>query len=66
MKIVYYFGEKYYNKSRTMMGMLYTEKGERYDWGYVQRDVDNGQDVVVRKATPQMIEWADKQLENFK
>ena len=66
MKIVYYFGDKYYDQSKSMMGILYTEKGERYDWGKLQNDVDNGQDVVVRKATPDMIKWADEQLENWK
>ena len=66
MKIIYYFGNKYYDQSKTMMGVLYTDKGERYDWGFLQRDVDSGQDVVVRKATPDMIKWADTQLERFK
>ena len=66
MKIVYYFGDKYYDQSGTMMGVLYTDKGERYDWGFLQRDVDNGEDVVVRKATTDMIKWADTQLEDFK
>ena len=63
MKIVYYFGDKYYHKSGTMMGALYTDKGRRYDWGKLQHDVENGEDVVVRKATPEMIQWADKFLE---
>lgn len=66
MKIVYYFGNKYYDQSGTMMGVLYTDKGERYDWGFLQRDVENGEDVVVRKATIDMIKWADTQLENLK
>lgn len=66
MKFVYYFGDKYYDQSKTMMGVLYTDKGERYDWGFLQRDVSNGEDVVVRKATPDMIKWADQQLEQFK
>lgn len=66
MKIVYYFGHKYYDQSGTMMGALYTDKGERYDWGFLQRDVDNGEDVVVRKANTDMIKWADTQLERFK
>jgi hypothetical protein len=66
MKIVYYFGDKYYDQSGTTMGVLYTDKGERYDWGFLQRDVDNGEDVVVRKATTDMIKWADTQLEDFK
>ena len=63
MKVVYYFGDKYYDKSGTMMGPLYTENGLRYDWGKLQSDVRNGEDVVVRKATPEMIQWADKFLE---
>ena len=67
MKIVYYFGDKYYDQSKTMMGVLYDESRHRYDWGYLQRDVDNGEDVIVRKATPPMIQWADKILEeNYK
>lgn len=66
MKIVYYFGDKYYEKSGTMMGVLYTEQGQRYDWGLLQREVVNGEEVVVRKATTEMIQWANKQLENFK
>ena len=66
MKIIYYFGDKYYAQSGTMMGVLYTEKGERYDWGFLQRDVERGEDVVVRKATPDMIKWADTQLESYK
>lgn len=66
MKIVYYFGDKYYERSGTMMGVLYTEKGERYDWGFVQRDISNGEEVLVKQATSEMIKWADEQLENFK
>ena len=66
MKVVYYFGDKYYDQSGTIMGVLYTDKGERYDWGFLQRDVGDGEDVVVRKATPEMIQWADKQLEQYK
>lgn len=62
MKIVYYFGNKYYKQSDSMMGVLYTEKGERYDWGFLQRDVDNGEDVVVKKATANMIQWAENIL----
>ena len=66
MKIVYYFGDKYYNDSGSMMGVLYTEKGERYDWGFLQRDVGEGEEVVVKKATPEMIKWADETLEKLK
>lgn len=63
MKIVYYLGDKYYELSGTMMGVLYTETGERYDWGFLQRDIRNGQEVLVRPATPAMMAWAEEQLE---
>ena len=66
MKIVYYFGDKYYERSGTMMGVLYTEKGERYDWGFVQRDISNGEEVLVKQATSEMIKRADEQLEFYK
>lgn len=62
MKIVYYLGDKYYDNSGTMIGVLYTEQGQRYDWGKLQIDVERGEDVIVRKATPTLIEWAESQL----
>lgn len=65
MKTVYYFGDKYYDRSKTMMGVLYTEDNQRYDWGFLQRDVRNGVDVVVKKATPAMLRAADEQLEKL-
>lgn len=65
MKVVYFFGDEYYQKSGTMMGSLYTESGKRYDWGFLQRDVRNGEDVVVKPATREMLAWADNQLRNF-
>jgi len=65
MKVVYYFGDKYYSRSGSLMGMLYTENGDRYDWGKLQNEVSNGVDVVVREATPAMIAWADKKLEGL-
>lgn len=65
MKIVYYFDDYYYSRSGSMMGVLYTEDGERYDWGFLRMDVEAGIDVLVRKATPEMIRWADERLEEY-
>ena len=65
MKIVYHFGEEYYWRSNTFMGALYTDKGERYDWGFLQRDVRNGEEVLVRPATPEMLAWADEHLKEY-
>ena len=66
MKHVFYFGDKYYEKSGTRMGVLYTEHGQRYDWGFLQRDVAKGEEVIIKKATAKMIEWADSQLQKYK
>ena len=66
MKIVYYLGDKYYDKSGSMLGVLYTEEGQRYDWGKLQIAVERGEDVLVRKATPEMIAWAEIELSKFK
>jgi len=65
MKTVYYFGDEYYWKSGTMMGALYTDRGERYDWGFLQRDVRNGEEVLVKPATPEMRALADIKLKEL-
>ena len=62
MKTVYYFGNKYYAKSGSHMGLLYTEKGERYDWGRLEIDSENGIEILVKPATAEMIAWAEKTL----
>lgn len=62
MKTVYYLGDKYYDKSGSMLGSLYTEDGQRYDWGKLQYDVSKGVEVLVRPATPTLIQWAENQL----
>lgn len=37
-KFVYY-GDEFYTESGTVMGSVYTEKGQRSDWGKVQLHV---------------------------
>jgi hypothetical protein len=53
MKIeLIYIGDHYYEQSRSMMSPIYTIRGERYDWGYIQIDLANGHEVSIRQATP--------------
>ncbi len=33
-KTIIFIGEKFYMESRTTMSSLYTENGERYDYGF--------------------------------
>lgn len=46
-----FIGYKFYFESGTMMSSIYTEDGQRYDWGFVQRDLQNGIPVDIRPAT---------------
>ncbi len=50
MKLIY-FGEDYYNRSGTMIGVLYHEdSGERSDWGKVNCRLRDGESVQIRPA----------------
>ncbi len=46
-----YIGDHFYHRSGSMMSSIYTEDGERYDWGFVQRDLGMGKSVTIRPAT---------------
>ena len=65
-KTVYFLGDKYYHASGSMIGVLYTEGGYRYDWGFLQQDVAHGIEVLVKPATPDLIKWADEKLAEIK
>ena len=51
MKTIVYVGEDFYRKSRTAMSSVYTEDGRRYDFGFLQVDLANGEEVMIRQAT---------------
>lgn len=46
-----YIGDKFYWQSGTMMSSIYSETGQRYDWGFVQRDLAEGKTVTIRPAS---------------
>jgi hypothetical protein len=50
MKLIY-IGYHFYHESRTYMSPIYTETGERSDWGFVQIALKNGENVEIRQAT---------------
>jgi len=45
-----FVGEEFYSRSSTMMSSLYTTDFQRYDWGFVQRDLRNGMEIHIRPA----------------
>jgi hypothetical protein len=50
MKAIY-IGQDFYRKSGTMMSCVYTEEGERTDWGFIQCALEAGESVSIRPAT---------------
>lgn len=46
-----YIGDDFYWQSQTTMSCIYSVSGERYDWGFVQRDLRDGKPVNIRPAT---------------
>lgn len=51
-KKIIYVGDDIYMRSGTSMSPLYTEDGDRYDYGFMGIDLSNGWDVKIRQATP--------------
>ena len=53
MKIInlIFIGEDFYFKSGSSMSSLYSMKGERWDWGFVQVALGEGKTVNIRPAT---------------
>ena len=48
---IIYIGDNFYCESVSAMSSLYTESGERYDFGFMQRDLRDGKEIHIRQAT---------------
>lgn len=46
-----FIGSHFYHESGTMMSSIYTLDGRRFDWGFVNVALRNGQEVFIRPAT---------------
>jgi len=60
-----YIGDEFYSKSGTVMSSIYTEDGERYDWGFVQIALRNGEDIHIRQANNIEMQFYNKKLQNI-
>lgn len=58
-----YIGDEFYWKSGTMMSSIYTEDGNRYDWGFVSRALARGEEVHIRPATDAELGFYYKKLQ---
>ena len=61
-----YIGDKFYRESQTMMASLYTENGKRYDWGFVGRALENGEEIHIRQANKTEIDYYNKKLKELR
>ena len=61
-KTLIYIGDRFYFKSSTLIGVLYDLDGIRYDWGFVQRDLQNGKTLIIRPATASELDVYEQQL----
>jgi len=49
--VAVYIGDEFYSASGSMMSSVYLNDGSRYDWGFMQRDLREGSEVLIRQAT---------------
>ena len=64
-----FIGNKFYRESSTMMSSIYQEvdgKLYRSDFGFMERALENGEEVHIRPATEAEMAWAEKKLEEWK
>lgn len=65
MTELYYLGTDFYWESSTVIGSLYDNEGNRWDWGLVQRYITEGGTLTIRPATDAEIGRAYKQLQEL-
>ena len=60
-----FIGNKFYNKSGSVMSSIYTEHGERFDWGFVEVALEEGKEVHIRPASSVELMMFEAELENM-
>lgn len=64
-----FIGDKFYWESGTSMSSLYLKKGNdylRYDWGFVQVALSEGNEVNIRPATDSEFRYFQNKLDAMK
>lgn len=57
---LFYIGDDFYWSSSTNMSCIYEiNTGKRYDWGFVQSDLRDGETVNIRPANKEELAWAE-------
>lgn len=63
---LFFIGDEYYSKSKTMMSSIYVAGSyARFDWGFVNCLLREGKSVYIRPATQEELDWANKKIGKF-
>lgn len=63
---LFYIGSDFYMRSGTHMSSIYMAGTyERYDWGFVQVELQKGTQFFIRQATQEELTWAQNKLRNY-
>ena len=49
---LFFTGRWMYDRTSTSMGVLYTDEGRRFDYGLLERTLEDGLTVEIRQAIP--------------
>ena len=58
-----YVGQRFYTDSSSSLSSIYDEDFNRYDYGFLQRDLALGHNVTIRQATGLEIDYMDQKLQ---
>lgn len=64
MKLIF-IGERFYRESGTMMSSIYSENGQRSNWGHVQLVLEGGEPVEIRPATQEELTKYEAKLKKW-
>jgi len=61
-----YIGDKFYSESHSRMSSIYLDGIFRYDYGKMRIALEEGEDVIIRQATPDELICFEKKLQEMK
>lgn len=61
-----FIGSKFYSESGTIMSCVYTEAGERFDWGFLEVGLEKGIFYNIRPATKKELDMYEQVLTKLK
>lgn len=64
---LFYLGDEFYALSKPSVGLLYDAATKtRYDWGFIQNELERDSHVHIRPPTEDELKWAYAKLDRLK